>query len=680
MLTVIACITEQHDWRLVILAGLVCLLATFTALSLVNRSHRKAGLPVQGWLAAAAVVMGIGVWATHFVAMLAFSPAIPSGFEFGLTALSVFAAITFSWIGFNLMVRLARPVIGGAVVGIGVGTMHYVGMAGFTLRATQSWDPAFIAASMILGVSIAAAAMAVKYRHQTLTGRFCAAGLLAVAICALHFTGMTALTLTPDPRVVVPDSMLGNDMMIVLVVVATLIIVGFGLAGSIVDQKFANNADAEAQRLRAHVEELEHTKMELESATMQLRAAFDAAEDANRAKSEFLATMSHEIRTPMNGILGMAAVLTESSLTPQQQSNVAIIRDSGEALLGILNDILDLSKIESGGFTLDETDFLPKDLLRSATTLWSSQAAAKGLEFVTECGSDPAYMLNADVSRIRQILHNLISNAIKFTETGRIMVRFDHSESVESDRLTLRFAVIDTGIGLAHDQAERIFQPFVQGDGSTTRRFGGTGLGLAICRKLSMLLGGEIGVDSSPGAGSTFWFTVTARRGAAHAAATPTDTEPVGSSAPEKPETTGTDMRPFDGARILVVDDNPINQKLTGALLTPLAAEIDFADNGRQALEAVQAARYDIVLMDVQMPEMDGLEATQAIRELPDPAVARLPIIALTANAMRGDREKYIEAGMDDYLSKPISPDTLLATVTRYLRDRPRPAALNRAA
>ena len=680
MLNVIACITEQHDWRLVILAGLVCLLATFTALSLVNRSHRKAGLPVQGWLAAAAVVMGIGVWATHFVAMLAFSPAIPSGFEFGLTALSVLAAIAISWIGFNIMVRFCRPVIGGAIVGFGVGAMHYIGMAGFTLRAAQEWDPVYVAASIALGVALSAVAMAVKYRYHNLTGRFAGAGVLAVGICALHFTGMTALTLTPDPRVAVPDNVLGNDMLTVLVVVATLIIVGFGLAGSILDQKFANRADAEARRLRAHVEELEHTKMELESATMQLRAAFDAAEDANRAKSEFLATMSHEIRTPMNGILGMAAVLTETNLTPQQQANVAIIRDSGEALLGILNDILDLSKIESGGFTLDETDFLPKDLLRSAATLWASQAAAKGVDFVTECGTDPAYLVHADVSRIRQILHNLISNAIKFTDTGRITVRFDHIEIVDSDRLTLRFVVSDSGIGLAHDQAERIFHPFVQGDGSTTRRFGGTGLGLAICKKLAMLLGGEIGVDSTPGDGSTFWFTVTARRGAAPAAGATTEHDAGTVDSPVTAEKPCVDTRPFDGARILVADDNPINQKLTGALLTPLAAEIDFADNGRQALEAVQTGHYDIVLMDVQMPEMDGMEATRAIRDLPDPAVARLPIVALTANAMRGDREKYIAAGMDDYLSKPISPDTLLATVTRYLRERPRPAILNRAA
>ncbi|MFT5440530.1 MAG: PAS domain S-box-containing protein [Alphaproteobacteria bacterium] len=392
----------------------------------------------------------------------------------------------------------------------------------------------------------------------------------------------------------------------------------------------------------------------LQLAKSEAELAAAEAREANAAKSEFLANMSHEIRTPMNGVLGMVDLLSQTQLTPVQQEGVETIKESGKALLNLLNDILDLSKIEAGRMELEELDFSIGALLQSANALWMHQAQDKGLRFSIHNHVDDSDYIKSDQGRVRQVLYNLIGNAIKFTANGHVEVHL--SENPRDDkRVGLRFEVRDCGIGLSAAQIEKLFRPFIQADGSTTRKYGGTGLGLTISKNFVELLGGEIGVESIPGEGSTFWFTMIAERG---------DPRKVRRELSSQTQRSSGDTRDDQILRILLAEDNAINQKVAKYLLAPLNCQLDIVSNGLEALASVTRSPYDLILMDVQMPEMDGIAATEKIRSLPGPA-GEIPIIAMTANAMQGDREKYLEAGMNDYVVKPTDQRDLLNAIAR---------------
>jgi signal transduction histidine kinase/CheY-like chemotaxis protein/ligand-binding sensor domain-containing protein/HPt (histidine-containing phosphotransfer) domain-containing protein len=395
-----------------------------------------------------------------------------------------------------------------------------------------------------------------------------------------------------------------------------------------------------ARRLAETVKELERSEKE--------------ARTANQFKSQFLANMSHEIRTPMNAVIGMTSILASSPLTPEQREYLGTIRSSGESLLALLNDILDFSKIEAGKLTIEASPFALRQCVKEAADLLATQAARKGLEI--GCEVDPAVpaVIESDATRLRQILVNLLDNAVKFTSAGEVLVRVEACSLPEDDLVELRFAVRDTGIGIPADGMDRLFRPFSQANSSTNRLYGGTGLGLAICHRLAQGLGGRIWVESEPDKGSTFWFTIRCRVCDVHLPQAPRESEAAG-------RILETGLPPL---RILVAEDNVVNQRVALLLLQRLGYEADVAADGEETLDALRRQRYDVILMDVQMPGMDGLEAARRIQD-EWPAEERPRIIAVTANALQEDRETCLAAGMDDYLSKPVLLEDLRAALCR---------------
>ena len=426
-------------------------------------------------------------------------------------------------------------------------------------------------------------------------------------------------------------------------------------------RKVALSMMEDADRAR---EELEETNQRLKKVIEQAKQSADEAESANRAKSDFLATVSHEIRTPLNGIIGFTEMMGDTETSKEQDDYLSTIKSSSEALMSLINDVLDFSKVESGNLTLESRDFAILPTIRDLSSMFFSRAAEKGLSLQINVDEDVPRKVRGDETRLRQILINLLSNAIKFTERGEVALHVcTHGFFAEGREVELEFEIRDTGIGMSREQIGQLFKPFSQGDSSTTRKYGGTGLGLAICKRLSEAMGGKVWATSLPGEGSSFFsrvrFEVVSTKETDSPEGSPEDLKEKQAFKSQKQtrDSLPADQLPL---KIAVAEDNRANQRVIMIMLRRLGWKADFAENGHELIELIEGKEYDLIFMDLQMPKMDGLEATRRIRggEAGDVNLDT-KIVALTANALSGDEARCLEQGMDGYLSKPLKLVTL---------------------
>jgi len=491
MFRVLGCIFQQHDLRLVVLAALLCLLASTTAMSMMSRARATEGQAARRWLAAGGAVAGCGIWGLHFVAMLAYGAGLPVAYDPTLTFLSALIAVSLGAAGF-LLVQERGALLGGAVIGAAISAMHYSGMAAVRIAARARWDGDYVAASIILGIAVTMAAFAIAHRRNDTRGYVIGAGLFLVAIVGLHFTAMAAVLYIPNPLIVVPQALIAPSMLAVAVAAVVALIMGVALIGALVDRHLASRASEEAVRMRAYIVELEATRSELS-------VALEAAEAGNKAKAAFLSAMGHELRTPLNAVIGFSDVMLADSRDPlsvRHRNYVGDIRDSGARLLGIINDILDISRCDAGEAELVEEDFSLAAGLEDVFHVIERQSQEKKVTLRCELPPDLP-LLRADKRRIRQILLNLTSNALKFTQAGGT-VQVRAALTGEGLELTVR----DNGIGIAPKDMVKALEPFGQVDSSLARKYEGAGLGLPLTRQMAELHGGSLILESTPGQGT----------------------------------------------------------------------------------------------------------------------------------------------------------------------------------
>ncbi|MBV9548207.1 MAG: hypothetical protein JO256_00865 [Alphaproteobacteria bacterium] len=501
MFRVLGCIFQQHDLRLVVLAALLCLLASATAMSMLSRARATAGQTARLWLATGGAVAGGGIWGLHFVAMLAYGAGLPVAYDPFLTALSALFAIVLCAGGF-LLVFEQGALTGGAVIGAAISVMHYTGMMAVRIAARPRWDADYIMASVVIGVAVTMAAFFVARRRGDARGYVTGAGLFLVAIVGMHFTAMAAVLYIPSPLIAVPNTLMAPSMVAVAVAAVVALIMGAGLIGALVDRHLAGRASEEAVRMRAHIAELEETRA-------HLSLALEGAEAANKAKAAFLAAMGHELRTPLNAVIGFSDLMLaqrHGPLVPRYQDYARDIRNGGERLLGIINDILEISRCDVGEAGLVEEDFELAAGLEDVFHVMERQAQEQQVALYHDVTADLP-LLRADKRRIRQMMLNLMSNALKFTPAGGT-VRVRAAVTAEGLELT----VSDDGIGIAPRDMLKALEPFGQVDSSLARKYEGTGLGLPLTRHMAELHGGSLMLQSAPGQGTTVTVTLPAWR------------------------------------------------------------------------------------------------------------------------------------------------------------------------
>ena len=809
MLAVFTCIFAQHDLRLVAVAALICVTACLSAFGFFTRSQAAAGGLRWTWLALAGVVAGSGVWATHFLAMLAYEPTLKIAYDLPETLASLTAAVIGMGLGFALLSQRrlkGSDLIGGAVTGASVAVMHYMGMDAVRTAAQVRWDLGYVAASLVVTAVGGMAAFAINRRMTGRWGWAASAAALVAGIVGLHFTGMTAVLLVPDPQAHLSGDIVGrNDLALLTGGLAAMVLIAGGCLammerlggrGAFASVREALNAvpagvafydagdrlrvwnntfealsldsgisaevgrprrdyidaaaragwfsgagegvEATAQRFERSVHGgqtefslpdgrwLRHeshrtadggavtvlTDISAEKrASAVMATARDAAEQANRAKSEFLANMSHEIRTPLNGVLGIAEALQRTGLDDDQRKLVGVILKSGGLLNGLLTDLLDLAKVEAGAFKLRPEPVALGDLVRSVGELYAAAAEEKGLRLVASIDPEVEGEVECDPQRLSQVLGNLVSNAVKFTEAGEVAI------AIQRDGDFVRFAVRDTGVGFDESERDELLQRFRQADSSATRKHGGAGLGLALCEAYLREMGSGLDCRSTIGRGSVFGFELDLPPIAQAAAVAVEGLEAAESLqdvsvedvAPEdatpeyvayedvavaedalaepdaeafEPATEAGDLFEQEGVydlgrfNVLVVDDNPVNRQVLELILASVGIPYASVENGLEAVSAMASGDFDAVLMDILMPVLDGLEATRRIRQWErENDRGHAPIVIVSANGLAEHVEAGRAAGADAHLNKPVSAVALLTEL-----EQQRTVAAQRAA
>jgi signal transduction histidine kinase/CheY-like chemotaxis protein len=652
---------KDFNLGLVFLSYLVAVTASHVTLLLAARVRDPHSANWKLWVVSGGFAMGIGIWSMHFVATLALKLPIQVAYDLSLTALSWVFAIVACSAAFIILRRLTGKhrefLLPGALIGIGIASMHYTGDASMRLFPAIRYDPLLFVASILIAIGAATAALWIAFhlaKQRAVFTNFGAALVMGAAVVGMHFTAVSAAEFHPGAICLASGPRLDGEWMAYTIGGFTFVILTATMLLSAYDARLSSAIADGAEKLRQANERLEQRVRER---TEELHRSRDAARAGSEAKSAFVATMSHEIRTPLNAIIGMLELFSYSRLSADQREMLSVARESSRSLLALIDDILDFSKIEVGKLEIHPQPCSVTRVVEAVHDTFEHAASGKGVLLTRRIDPalGPAHLV--DPSRLRQILANLVSNAIKFTHEGSVTLEVSVLEAAEA-RQKLLFSVRDTGIGMSAETRRRLFEPFQQGESETSRRYGGTGLGLAISRQLIDLMGGAIEITSTEGLGTRVSVTLAAEQ--TSAAAIRDDLQPAGSERAPMP------LSAPAGTRLLIVDDHPVNLAMLKRQLKVLGLDADTASSGAEALGKWRRERHGLVVTDLQMPEIDGYAVARAIRA--EQHEAQKPtLIAFTANTHSEALERCIDAGFNDFLTKPAELVTLRTKLAQWL-------------